>query len=225
MSGFKNIFQKSFKLFLLPFVNHLLQSCENYNWQCLSSLYCYKKDFWKSKGCINHFTVQPLDFGWCWLQCFKVLSLCHEDGGESKYVLKYIKWFLVAIFVSFITRYRDRGNFGTQSDQYRTTAVAWQDFCYKSVIFRGISDRDSPADVQVRCHVTNQDYEAKSPEAIALPVLSGMEDFRHLHYLISTFYLENTQVQELGEIFFLRNSQQPVLNKNFANPFYFFFLF
>lgn len=79
-----NIWQKSFKLFLLPFANHFLRSCENYNWQCLSPLYCYKNDFWKSKGCTNHFTVQHLDFGWCWLQHFKALSLCHEDGGESK---------------------------------------------------------------------------------------------------------------------------------------------
>lgn len=79
-----NIWQKSFKLFLLPFANHLLRSCENYNGQCLSSLYCYNKDFWKSKGCINHFTVEPLAFCWSWSQCFKVLSLYSENGGQSK---------------------------------------------------------------------------------------------------------------------------------------------
>lgn len=74
--------------------------------------------------------------------------------------------------------------------------------------------------------ITNQKYEAKSPEAIGLTVLSGIQDFRHLQDLIRTFYLESTQVQELGEIkiFFLKNTQQQLLNRNLANPLYSLFL-
>lgn len=61
----------------------------------------------------------------------------------------------------------------------------------KCYLQRHLRHRDSPAEVQVR-HVTNQDDEAKSPEGIALPLLSGIQDFRHLHDLIRTFHLERT---------------------------------
>lgn len=91
-------------------------------------------------------------------------------------------YFLVAMFVSFIKDREIEVILGhNSSDQYWTTAVAWQVFCYKSVIFRDISDSDSPAGAQVRYHVTNQDYEAKSPEAIALPVFSGFQTFTWLN--------------------------------------------
>lgn len=90
-----NIWQKSFKIFLLPFANQLPWSCENYDWQCLSPLHCYNKDFWKSKGCINHVTIEPPDLCWSWSQCFKVLSLYQvRIEAKTNYVLKYIHVFL-----------------------------------------------------------------------------------------------------------------------------------
>lgn len=97
-------------------------------------------------------------------------------------------YFLVVIFVSFIMIIEIEVILGhNSSGQYWTTAVAWQDFCYKNVIFKGnfehLRHRDDPADFQVRYHVTNQDYEAKNPEAIALPIMSGFQDFRHFAWL------------------------------------------
>lgn len=110
-----NIWQKSFKLFLLPFANHLHWSCENYDWQCLSPLHWYNKDFWRSKGCMNHITIEPLDFCWSWSQYFKVFSLYQvRMEAKTNYVLKYIRVFLSWCICFFRNGYRDRGNFGTQ---------------------------------------------------------------------------------------------------------------